>query len=287
MFKLAFLILYMLVPSITIQCQNTDIQIVAVTVPVYSNILEDLLEGVAEIHVCVPNGISAHTWEPKPRDTMHLQKAILWFGTGEPFEAKLVPILQQQNCMLRFVDLRQGVDTIHDGCSEHIHGIDPHVWMSPKQLVKQMHVIEKELTNTFPDHAKEIEKKAANIRTTLIDLDSYIRHTLEDHQGSLFFVSHGAYSYFCKEYNLVQLAIEKEGKEPTVQELVDIVEQAKKHNVHRVFIQKQYPSKAAKRISEQLGIQIQELDPYSKDYFKSMLDITKAIHDEAHRQHEQ
>ena len=286
MCRIILFIFAFLFPFLSAHGQHTNHQIVAVTVEAYAGILEDLLQGIAEVHVCVPNGISAHTWEPKPKDTIRLQKAILWFGTGEPFEAKLVPLLQEQNCMLRFVDLREGLETIHDGCTEHTHAIDPHIWMSPKLLLQQLTCIENELKVSFPERADEIEKRANKIRKTLIDLDSYIRRTLEDHQGALIIVSHGAYSYFCKEYNLVQLAIEKEGKELTIQELNELVERAKKQHVHTILIQKQYPSKAAKQISKQIGCTLQEVDPYSKNYFKSMLDITKAIHDEAHRQNE-
>lgn len=266
-------------------------QIVAITVSAYSSILSTMLQGISEITVCVPSGASAHTWEPKPNDTLCLQKATLWFGTGEPFEPKLLAITQEQNKTLRFVDLRKGIEPLYeDTCCAHDHGqgltIDPHIWLSPKQLVKQLETIEIELKATFPEKAHLLSERAAKLRASLLDLDAYIRRTLGHHKGSYVVASHAAYGYFCREYGLIQLAIEKEGKEPTVQELLNLVDQAKKKHVHTIFIQKQYPSRAAEQIATQLNAHIKELDPYAKDYFKDLLEITTAIHEEAQLQHE-
>ncbi len=50
---------------------------------------------------------------------------------------------------------------------------------------------------------------------------------------------------------------------------------AKKNNIRVVFAQPQYSMKGASLIAHQVGAKVITLDPYSKDYFSSMREITK------------
>ena len=287
-FKILFFVTCILtsLPLFPAQEASKELPLVAVTAPAYSTFLSTILDGIAEVHVCVPSGISSHTWEPKPTDTLCMRRAILWFGTGEPFETKLVSALEAQNEPLRYVDLRTCADCIQGCACGHIHGIDPHVWLSPKQLLKQLGLIEEELKKTFPNQAQLIAKRVATLQETLQDLDSYITRTLKPYEGATIVVSHGAYSYFCQDYGIKQLALEQEGKEPTLQELRHIIDEAKQAHVHTIFTQRQYPTRAAKRLSEELHATMKELDPYGPDYFRNMLHITAAIKEEAILQHD-
>lgn len=258
--------------------------LVAVTVSSYQLFLKQLLEGLANVHVCVPNTSSAHTWEPKPQDIIALKDTVLWFGTGEPFEKKLLEVLNEDTCRTRFVDLRVGVDLLYEHCCPHHKGTaDPHIWMSPTRLIKQLTTIDVELQKTFPEHAQIIHDRAIILMQQLQELDTYIKKTLQDVKDTIFIVAHDAYGYYCQDYTIRQIPIEREGKECSTQQLLDIISLGKNH-VHTIFTQKQYPTKAAEQIASHMGAKIKELDPYSSDYFQSMKEITQNIFEEGHYQ---
>jgi len=80
-----------------------------------------------------------------------------------------------------------------------------------------------------------------------------------------------------REYGLMQLSIEFEGKDPKPQQLTKVIQQARAANIETVFIQPQYSSKGANLIAKELGASIVDLNPYSEDYINSLQAISKAL----------
>jgi zinc transport system substrate-binding protein len=90
-------------------------------------------------------------------------------------------------------------------------------------------------------------------------------------------VAHPAYGYFCRDYQLRQISIEFEGKDPTPRQLTKVLEDARQNQIKKVFIQKQYSNKGARLIASTLNASVINLDPYSENYFSSMLEIAQQI----------
>ena len=88
-------------------------------------------------------------------------------------------------------------------------------------------------------------------------------------------VSHPAYAYFCRDYNLTQLSIEFEGKDPTPFQLTAILNKARDAHIKKIFIQAQYNSKGARLFAKELGAEVVMLGPYAEDYIHSMLEIAR------------
>lgn len=86
-------------------------------------------------------------------------------------------------------------------------------------------------------------------------------------------VSHPAYAYFCRDYNLEQFSIEFEGKDPTPQQLTRVLQQARALKTKKIYIQRQYNNKGAKLVANELGAQLVMLDPYSENYLNTMHEI--------------
>jgi zinc transport system substrate-binding protein len=86
-------------------------------------------------------------------------------------------------------------------------------------------------------------------------------------------VSHPAYAYFCRDYQLKQLSIEFEGKDPSPRQLTSVLTRARQAGIKTVFIQMQYNNKGAQLIAKELGAKIVTLDPYAENYFIMMREI--------------
>lgn len=246
---------------------------VLVTIPAYKLFVERIAGNKISADLIVPVGASAHTFEPTPKQVINASKADIWFTTGEAFEARALRALQSYNPKLEQVDLGQGLDLVHTDphhhCAHCKHGAyDLHFWLSPTLAQKQVDTIVKALQKRYPQDAELFGKNGIELKQELQQLDKEIHSILGD--GSikrLVIVAHPAYAYMGRDYGIVQLSIETEGKDPTARQLTDLISQAKKTGVRFIVTEPQYPNKGAKLIAEQLGIPTIELDPYSEDYF--------------------
>ena len=108
----------------------------------------------------VPPGASPETFEPTPRQFVELNKAQLIFNVGLiDFETTLLGKVGDQ---AKVVNLSRGIDLIAGSCSHghhghdhgHAHGVDPHVWTSPKALQTMAANAYEAIRNAYPDSVK-------------------------------------------------------------------------------------------------------------------------------------
>ena len=95
-------------------------------------------------------------------------------------------------------------------------------------------------------------------------------------------VFHPAWSYFAETYDLKQVAIEHQGKEPGPRMLQKIINIGKKLKIKTIFVQKQFGLSVAKNVSKIIGANVQEIDPLAENYFENMRKTAKAISGENH-----
>jgi zinc transport system substrate-binding protein len=96
-------------------------------------------------------------------------------------------------------------------------------------------------------------------------------------KGEAILVSHPAFGYFCRDYNLVQLSIEYEGKEALPQKISNTLKQAENIPVRCVITQAQYSAKAAELIARKLQLPIFLLDPYAENYLENLQHLAALI----------
>lgn len=253
---------------------------VLVSLAPYKFFVERIADKTVDVHLMVPAGASAHTYEPTPKEMVAAGNADVWFTIGEPFESRASMALQSHHPSMILVDLRKGVDQIsaHDhpghACSNPSCR-DSHVWMSPRQSKIQVRQIAETLTKLYPENKTLY---ATNLQKLLDDLDALdreIAELLKPLKQRVIMVSHPAYAYFCRDYNLKQLSIEFEGRDPTPQQLTKVIQETRKNNIRAIFIQPQYSNKGARLIAESIGAKVVTLDPYSEDYLNSMRHIAQ------------
>lgn len=267
--------------ALAIGFANAEVPHVLVSVAPHKFFVEKIAGDTVSIGLMVPAGASSHTYEPTPKQTLAASKADIWFTIGESFEARASRSLLAHNPSLQLVDLRQGLDMItadpYSGacCCCHASGQDLHIWLSARQAQIQAKTIARALSNRYPQHTERYQKALEAFIMELQNLDMQIANILKPLQNRVVMVSHPAYAYFCRDYNLTQLSIEFEGKDPTPWQLTNILNRARAAHIKKVFIQAQYSSKGAKLFAKELGAEVVMLDPYSEDYVNSMLEIAK------------
>ena len=90
-------------------------------------------------------------------------------------------------------------------------------------------------------------------------------------------VFHPSWGYFAKRYDLEQISIEIQGKEPKPNELVELVKDAKVHNIKIIFVSPQFSQKSAKTIAQNIGGNVVDIDSLSENWANDLLKTANEI----------
>jgi zinc transport system substrate-binding protein len=259
---------------------------VLTSIPPYAYFVQRIAGDRVEIQMIVPPGTDPHVFEPTPAEVDRASKGQLWLKIGEPFESKMAKVIKERNPALKLLDLWQEIP-LEKGCHhcDHAHGddfdgLDRHLWLSPKIAQKQAVMIARELIRINPSHQAEYEKNLKDFLNDLDALDGEIEKLLAPLSKQAILVTHPAFTYFCRDYDLVQLSIDSEGKDPLPQHLTELLKQVKELKISSVITQPQYGMKGANLMAKELGLQVTSIDPYSTDYLSNLRTLAHLVADD-------
>ena len=254
--------------------------------PLYVSILplRSLVQGIVgddfDIEVLVPPGASPETFEPTPRQFVGLNKARMVFNVGLiDFETMLLAKVEDQ---AKVVDLSRGIELIAGTCSHgshghtHTHGIDPHVWTSPRALQKMAENAYEAIREAYPDSVK-YETNYRLLQQELKALDERTAARIAASDVEYFIIYHPALTYYARDYGLQQIAIEADGKEPSAKQLTQLIRQAREDGVRRILYQSQFPASAVEVIARDIDAEYAEVDPLREDVIANIEEITGII----------
>lgn len=251
---------------------------VLVTIPPYAYFVQQIAGDTFDIQIFVPAGANPHDYEPTPKQMEKFLEAKLWFRYGEPGEQKILPFVHKNH--IKDFDLSQGIHLLSStehSCGHHHEGKDLHFWLDPSIALKQSKEIAEQLSLTWPEHQKQFKENFEKLALRLKTLDHEIETKLKPFKKTYLLLSHPSLGYYCKRYGLHQLSVECEGKEPLPQQVARIVQEAQENHVKVIYISPQHNNKGAILIAEKLHLPLYQIDPYARDYFKMMNDLTESI----------
>ncbi|WP_230404530.1 metal ABC transporter solute-binding protein, Zn/Mn family [Nitratidesulfovibrio sp. HK-II] len=162
----------------------------------------------------------------------------------------------------------------------HDHeGGDPHIWLSPALVKMMAGSIKAALVKADPAHAPLYRANHDAFVRELDELDLHINDLFENvpENRRRFMVFHPAWSYFAHNYNLREVAIEVEGREPGPRQLTRIVEFAKKEKIEAIFVQPQFSKRGAETIARNVGATLIEADPLAEDWAANIRRVAEAM----------
>jgi zinc transport system substrate-binding protein len=261
-FLAVFLIGFLTSQPLTSREPNGRIQVI-VTIPPQAEFVEKIGGEKVQVTVMVPLGASPHTYEPTPRQLMEVSRAEIYFqvGSGVDFELAFASKLVELNKEMLVVNCSRGIQII---------GGDPHVWLSPRNAKRMVRNIYDVLVKVDPENEDYYRMNLESYLTELENLDKEIREILRNLTNRRFMVYHPAWGYFSREYDLTQIPVEREGKEPTAKGLMALIDQARRLNMKVIFVSPQFDRKKAEVIVESINGRIVFLDPLAKDYVENL-----------------
>lgn len=253
---------------------------VFVTIPPYVSLVEEILGKGASVNSVLDGNTDMHTFDLSLKKSHALASSSCWIFVGEPFEERFASVLKENNPSFTALDLRTCIDPIREGhgkCCAHAHGVDPHHWLSPKQMLTQVDCMGPVLSSLFPEKKEEIAKNCEELREKLRALDKEVEGFLLPIKGKTLFVSHPAFAYLARDYGFKQLGIEQEGKEPTANKLKQLIDVAKEQKVRFIYSVRQHSIASASFLAGEVGAKVIVLDPMEKEYFPMMRVIAKSL----------
>ena len=157
----------------------------------------------------------------------------------------------------------------HDHDHDHDHGeeetcvLNAHVWLDPALAQQQVKNIASGLAAADPANAAAYEANAAAYNERIAALDGEIHALLDVHKGRKMITFHEAFTYFASAYGLeVAGLIEHDsGEEPGTRDLAKTCDLVKDLGIKALFVEPQYPQKAANTIARETGASVYQLDP--------------------------
>lgn len=268
---------------------------VTVSITPQKYFVEQIAKNKVNVNVMVKPGFSPAIYSPKTSQMRDLSKSKIYFSIDVPFEHSWLEKFKNSNKNMIIVDTSKNIKKLtmlehkhhedeheeegHEEEQEEIHenSLDPHIWLDPNLVKIQAKNILDALVLIDQKNKNFYFKNYELFITKLDNLNKTIKNILKDEKDSSFMVFHPTFNYFAKAYNLKQITVEKEGKEPKVKELIELIKDAKKHNIKVVFVSPQFSQNSAKRIAKSINANVISIDSLSYDYESNLIHIAKEI----------
>lgn len=254
---LVFLFLAGCHPSTKVQ-DNEKIKVYTSMYP-----LEDFAKKIGGMHVevtnLVPPGTEPHDFELSPKDMVKLSKADVLIYNGAGFEdwiEKTIKSLDTKKTTI--VNTSEGL-----GLTKRNGRTDPHIWLDPQLAKAQAFSIKDAFVKVDPSHKSEYEKNYVELAKKFDSLDHDYRKMANHAVKKQFVVSHAAFHYLAKRYNLKQIAVTGISplEEPSPKELQGLVKTMKRNEVKYIFFETLVSNKLANVIKEEINAEALILNP--------------------------
>ncbi len=258
---------------------------VCVSIPPQAFFVQKIAGDTVNITVLIPAGSSPATYTPKPSQLKAIKNASLYFTIGVPFEHNWLNRFKSINTSLKIIDITQGIQkrALHNPLEKENHqnhqheALDPHVWLSPKLTLILAKNIMEALSQEHPQKRTFYKNRYNIFKTEVVQLQNKIKQKLQKLKNKTFIVFHPSFGYFADEFGLKQIAIEKEGKEPSLKYIRRVIDFAKSHNIKTIFVEPQFSQKSANYIAKQINGQVISIDPLAKEWDRNLLEIATSF----------
>lgn len=248
--------------------------VITVTIEPLRYFTEQIAGNKFEVKTMVPRGNSPETYEPTVRQLIDLSSSALYIKVGSiGFERTWMNKLKENAPQTTFIDTSVGIVP-----AKSINGItDPHTWMSCANAV----AIAK---NIYAAIVKEDSKNKEFYRQNLNKLIHIIQQTHSEiyniftkNKPKAFLIYHPSLTYFAREYGILQIPIEEEGREPSALQLQNVIKLAKKEGVKTMLVQAEFANRNTQTISKSTGAKVERINPLGYNWHKEMIEIAKKI----------
>lgn len=239
----------------------------------------------AQVTNITPAGAEPHDYEPSPADIVAIENSrllVLNGGEVDVWGGRVQQDLDPNKTTV--VVAGEGLMTrqIEDEEDPREMIADPHVWLSPVLAQQMVDKIAAGFVHVDPKNASHYRANAEALQARLGELNTDFEQGLHTCTSKDIVTSHAAFSYLAATYGLNQVPISgiSPDQEPSAQELTQVANFAKEHNITYIFFESLVSPKLSETIAQEVGAETLVLNPLEgltdgdiqagKDYFTEM-----------------
>jgi zinc transport system substrate-binding protein len=280
--KIFCFLIVVLIISCGRQRTDTGERIITVSIAPFKYFVEEIAGDDFKVNVMVPAGANPHIYEPFPEQINKLRRSVAYISNGYlGFEMTWLDRFYESNKKMKRLSLGDKVDPLvsgHQHEGDHVEGADPHYWVSPKCALIMANSVKEFLCELNPSQKQKYEVNYDSLVSKIQEVDKKALELFSGVKNRSFMIFHPNLGYLARDYGLEEIPVEYEGKEPPPSRLKELIDRARKDGLKTIFVQREYDTKNAKAIANEIGAEVKIIDPLSEDWQKATMDIINALH---------
>ena len=231
---------------------------VVTTSTIFGDMIKRVGGDLVAVTSLVPSHADVHTFEPKPADLRALSGARLVVMNGLGLDDWLRETIEGGSRPdTPIVALAEGLDGVDLLPGEEPGEENPHLWLAVPYAIRYVDRIEAALASADPGNAAVYGRQASAYRQELTALDAEVRGRIAQipAESRRIVTFHDALPYFAREYGIevVGVAVEAPGQEPSAADIAALVEAIRSSGVKAIFSEDQFPTQVVDRIAAETG----------------------------------
>ena len=226
------------------------------TFTVIADMARNVAGEAAVVESITKPGAEIHDYQPTPRDIIRAQDAdvILWNGLN--LERWLERFLQDVDHVPGVV-VSKGIEPLSIYEGSYTGKPNPHAWMSPDNALIYIENIRKIFAEMDPENAAIYSKNAKDYGEKIQAIRSELIETLKDIPADQRYLvtSEGAFSYLARDFGLQEVYLwpMNADQQGTPQQVRNVIDKVRAHNIPVVFSESTISDKPIKRVAAETG----------------------------------
>ncbi|MCX7799066.1 MAG: metal ABC transporter substrate-binding protein [Fimbriimonadales bacterium] len=227
---------------------KADAEVVASIAPL-ETLARELLPSGVEVRSLVSSGASPHAFELPPSRAALLERASLVLRVGPGFDDFAAAPGRQWDYLTEI----GGVGTANG-----------HFWTDPEAVLRVLPSLSTALREALPREKAAISRREQALASAIRERLPRWRQRMAPIRGRSVVLFHDALQPFCERFGIevAGMVEPKPGVEPSMAELVNLAQEAKRLKPKIVVSEPQLPEASARAMARELGVPVVQIDPY-------------------------
>ncbi|MCJ7434487.1 MAG: zinc ABC transporter substrate-binding protein [Anaerolineales bacterium] len=209
-----------------------------------TTLLADMARNVAgdrvQVDSLLPIGADPHGYQPTPSDVVKISKSTLLIVNGLGYEQFMNTLLENAGGNRDVIEATAGLSPRKDAGLEH--GIDPHMWLDPNNVIVYVENIRDALIHADPNGVAIYKANADAYIAQLKTLDTWIIEQVNRIPATrrLLVTNHEALGYFADRYGFTVIGAVVPGfstdAAPSAQQMAGLIDLIKSSGAPAIFL---------------------------------------------------
>jgi len=243
--------------------RGNKISVVASFFPL-ANFAQNVGGDFVNVANITPAGAEPHDYEPTARDIAKVYDSKLFIINGNGLDTwgdKIQEDLRSKGVFI--VKMADNLDSLKNNSPDENLPYDPHFWLNPVNVEKEVDAIAEALAKIDPDHKQAYNQNRDNYKKQLADLDREFKIGLSECRQHTIATSHNAFNYLASQYGLSTLYILglSPDAEPSPKDIAEVANIARQKNIKYIFFESLVSPKLSQTVANEIGAKTLELNP--------------------------